>query len=146
MSKIIFYKLNGIVKKMVDLTEENLKQCNGMKLKCYLNDNSEIVGFADVFRTHDKNEFDNEVHGYINLWTFDNLDEEQHKLVGENDNRYNQTFKKINIEDIIKVEAILYSNPRWGTKLTNKFELYPNDSDDSNESESDVEIPSFLKK
>lgn len=143
MAKIIFYKLNGIVKNMLDLTEENLKQCNGMKLKCYLNDNSEVVGFADVFRTHNKDEFDNEVHDYIYLCTFDNLDEETHQLVGEDDKRYNQTFKKVNIEDILKVEAILHSNPRWGTRLTNKFEFYSKSN--SNEDKSGLEIPSFLK-
>ncbi len=121
MRKITFYKLDGTVKKEVALTEENLALCNGMKLKCCLKNGSEVVGFADVYRTYNKSEFDNKIHDYIYLWTFDNLVEEQHKLVGTDENKYNQTFNKVNIDDIIKIEAILYSNPRWGTRLTNKF-------------------------
>ena len=123
MREIIFYKLDGTVKKEVALTEENLVLCNGMKLKCYLKNRNEVVGFADVYRTYNKSEFDNKVHDYIYLWIFDYLDEEQHKLVGTDDNKFNQTFSKLNIGDIVKIEAILYSNPRWGTRLTNKFEF-----------------------
>ena len=44
------------------------------------------------------------------------------KIISEK-NKYNQTFKKVNIDEIIKVESILYSNPRWGGKLTNKFSI-----------------------
>lgn len=121
MREIIFYKLNGTVKKETALTEENLALCDGMKLKCCLKNGNEVVGFADVYRAYDGSEFDCKVHDYIYLWTFDNLDEEQHKLTGTGDQKYDQTFNKVSIDDIIKIEAILYSNPRWGTKLTNKF-------------------------
>ena len=123
MREIIFYKLNGTVKNVVALTAGNLSYCNGMKLKCYLKNGDEVIGFVDVYRTHNENEFDNKIHDYIYLWTFDNLDEEQHKLVGSDDKKYNQTFNKVNIDDIIKIEAILYSNPRWGVSLTNKFQF-----------------------
>ena len=44
MREIIFYKLDGTVKKEVALTEENLVLCNGMKLKCYLKNRNEVVG------------------------------------------------------------------------------------------------------
>lgn len=123
MKKIVFYERNGEVNRIVDLNADNLKQCNGMKLKCYLNDNSEVVGYADIFRSNNKNQFANEINKYIYLWTFDNLDEELHQLVGEEENKFNQTFRQVAINDISKIEAILYSNPRWGTRLTNKFEF-----------------------
>ena len=58
---------------------------------------------------------------YMIIWTWDNLDEENHKLIGDEKNKYNQIFKKVNIDEIIKVESILYSNPRWRGKLTNEF-------------------------
>ena len=75
------------------------------------------IGYANLFRTHD-----NKVHDYIFLWIWDNLNEESHKLlIGNEENKYNQTFKRINIDDIIRVESILYSNPRWGGVLTNRF-------------------------
>lgn len=84
---------------------------------------AEEIGFADPYRTHD-NDFDDSVHDYINLWTWDNLDEDNHELIGDNDSKYNQTFKRVNIKDIIRIEAILHSNPRWGGRLTNRFDYF----------------------
>ncbi len=55
------------------------------------------------------------------------MDEENGKLVGKDNEKYNQTFRKIAIDEIERVEAIIYSNPRWGGKLTNKFEFYKNE-------------------
>lgn len=140
MGKIILYKLNGDKNKILELTLENIKNINGMKVKCHLKDNTDKVGFADVYRTNDKDGFDNEIHDYINLWTYDLLDEETHKLVGTDNNRYNQTTIKIFIDDIVEIEAILHSNPRWGTMLTNKFCFFKNDNKEK------LEIPDFLKK
>ena len=79
------------------------------------------MGYADPFRSNDKEGFDLKIHDYIYLWTFDNLDEVTNKLIGDDKNRYNQTYKKVIINDILLVESIMYSNPRWGGKLTNKF-------------------------
>ena len=92
-----------------------------MITRCTLKDESEIVGFADSFSPSGINLYGYKTHDNIFLWTWDNLDEENHKLIGDEKNKYNQTFKKVNIDEIIKVESILYSNPRWGGKLTNKF-------------------------
>lgn len=94
-----------------------------MKLKCSLTDGREAVGFADVYRTKNKSEYDNRIHDYFYLWTFDNLCEEQHKLIGTDVDKYNQTFNRVNLDDIVKIEAILYSRPGWGTRLTNKFQF-----------------------
>ena len=120
-NKIIFYKLNGEISDIEELTNENLSHINGMMTRCTLEDGSRVIGYADPFRTCDRNLYDNKIHDYIFLWTWDNLDEENHKLIGNEENRYNQTFKKVNIPNIIKVESILYSNPRFGGKLTNEF-------------------------
>ena len=94
-----------------------------MITRCTLKDESEIVGFADSFTQRDINLYGHKLHDNIFLWTWDNLDEENHKLIGDGNNKYNQTFKKVIIDEIIKVESILYSNPRWGGKLTNKFSI-----------------------
>lgn len=121
--KIIFYKQNGEISDIKELTNDNLERINGMMTRCTLGDESEIVGFSDPFRTCDRNSYDGKVHDNIFLWTWDNLDEENHKLIGDGNNKYNQTFKKVIIDEIIKVESILYSNPCWGGKLTNKFSI-----------------------
>lgn len=123
MCKIKYYMNNGKLEKEEELNEENLKHTNGMILKCLLFDNTEEIGYADPYRTHD-NEYDGEVHDYINLWIWENLDEECHQLIGDEINKYNQIFKKIEINKIKKIDAILYSNPRWGGQLTNKFMFY----------------------
>ena len=121
--KIVFYKKNGEIYDIKELTNDNLERINGMMTRCTLGDESEIVGFADPFRICDRNSYDGKVNDNIFLWTWDNLDEENHKLIGDGNNKYNQTFKKVIIDEIIKVESILYSNPRWGGKLTNKFSI-----------------------
>ena len=139
MSKITLYKLNGVIDKVLKLNIDNIKGLNGMKLKCHLFNGEDKIGFADVYRTHEKEEFDNEVHDYINLWTFDMLDENTHQLVGEEENKYKQTFIKVRIDDIDNIEAILHSNPRWGTRLTNNFCFFNNGNKEK------LEIPDFLK-
>ena len=121
MYKIIFYKQNGEISDIKELTNENLEYINGMMTRCTLKDESKIVGYADVFRTYDRNSYDGKVHDNIFLCTWDNLDEENHKLIGDKKSKYNQTIKKVSIKEIIKIETILYSNPRYGGKLTNKF-------------------------
>ena len=116
-NKIIFYEKHGKIANVEELTNENLSHICGMMTRCTLIDGSEKIGYANPFRTHD-----NKVHDYIFLWIWDNLNEESHKLlIGNEENKYNQTFKRINIDDIIRVESILYSNPRWGGVLTNRF-------------------------
>ena len=142
MKTIKFYKYDGTLEKEIPLIDENLAKTNGMLLKCYLNNKKEKIGYGDPYRTHDKDSYDGEVHDYINLWTWDNLDEERHQLIGDDDNKYNQTFIKVDIDSIISVEAILYSNPRWGGKLTNKFKFRKLENNQNME----FDIPPFLKK
>ena len=122
MRKIIYYKKSGEVEKTEAFNEENLGRINGMMTKCILKNGDIEIGFADPFKTYSNHEYSDTVSGYIYLWTWDNLDEETHKLIGDGSDKYNQTYKRVNIDDIDFIEAILYSNPRWGGLLTNKYE------------------------
>ena len=118
-NRIIFYRPNGRIEEAVPLNVDNLRHINGMMTKCILKNGTIATGFADPFRTHEQKPFDNKVHNYIYLWIWDNLDETTHRLFG--DDKYSQTFQMVHIIDIVTIESILYSNPRWGGKLTNEF-------------------------
>lgn len=121
--KIIFYNQDGTKSKEQELNEDTLSTTNGMKIKCYMLDGTEKIGFSDPYRLHNPNEYDGKIHDYINLTIFDNLDENSHQLVGENESKFKQSCIKVNISEIVKIEVILYSSPRWGGKLTNKFNI-----------------------
>ena len=128
MKKIIFYKLDGQIKSEEKMYKENLGHINGMMTKCTMINGIEEVGFADPTGIYNKEKYDGKVQDYIYLWTWDNLDESTGKLIGDDDEKYNQTFKSVKIDDIEKIEAITNSNPRWGGKLTNKFRFRSNDT------------------
>ena len=119
-NKIVYYKKNGELDSEEELNEDNLANTNGLMIKCHLKDGSEKVGYSDPYRLHDDNTF-MEVEDYIYLFTWTNLDEETHKLNGDDDSMYDKTFTRVNIDDIISVEAILFSSPRWDGRLTNLF-------------------------
>ncbi len=121
MKKIIYYNKDGSFNKKEELSLENLKQIMGKISKCYMSDGKEITRFADPLRVYEKSPlpFDGEVHDFIYLWKWENLDEETHQLIGDNNKKYNQIYQKVEIDKILKMECILYSNPRWGSKLTN---------------------------
>jgi len=119
-NKIIFYKYNGDFAREEELTEDNLAHTNGLKIKCHLKDGSERVGYSDPYRLHDNNPF-MEIEEYIYLVTWINLDEKTHDLIGDEKSMFDKTYTRVNIDDIIYVEAILFSNPKWGGPLTNLF-------------------------
>lgn len=125
MNKIILYNKKGIIDKEYDLTEENLHYTKGMISKCTMKDKSEKVGFSDPTKveTLPKEEWSGEIKDTINLWTWKNLDEDKHELVGDEESKYETNIEEIKIQDIEKMECIMYSHPRWGGKLTNKFEF-----------------------
>lgn len=129
MKKIIYYKNNGTFQKEEELTLENLKHTSGMMIKCSMEDGSVYIGYADPLRTNSKSSlpFDDEVHDFIYLGKWENLDEESHHLIGNDEEKYNQIYQKIDIEKILKMECILYSNSRWGGVLTNRFYYFKND-------------------
>lgn len=142
MSSIKTYMRNGELKNEYELTNDNLKNTAGMISKVTLIDGSIHVGFSDPLRVEEKDSFDNEVHDYINLWTWKNIDEELHELIGDDNDKYDVNIERINIDEIYTVESILYSHPRWGGKLTNKFEFYSKKED---ESDLDLDMPDWLK-
>ena len=129
MRKITFYKLNGQVKSEEILTKENLEHINGMMTKCTMANGTEEHGYADPTGIYDKEKYNGKIHDYIYLWIWDHLDENTGNLIGNDDEKYNQTFKPVKIDEIEKIDAIIYSNPRWGGRLTNKFEFYRNNTD-----------------
>ena len=139
MKKIILYQLDGQIKSEEELTKENLKHINCMMTKCTMIKGTEEVGFADPTGIYDKEKYDGKIHEYIYLSTWDNLNEKTGRLEGDDNEKYNQTFRPVKIDDIKKVEAIIHSNPRWGAKLTNKFEFLSNDAN-----QKELEIPKFL--
>lgn len=126
MRKIIFYNNDGTYNHDEELNKENIEHIKGQMSKCHLKDGTEVSGFSDPLRTYEKSKikYDGKVHDYIYLWTWDNLDEKTHQLIGRDDERYNTTHKLVYISDIVKIETILYSNPKWGGKLTNKFDTF----------------------
>lgn len=130
MKKIIYYNNDGSFNKEEELSLENLKQTVGKMSKCTMLDKTEITGFADPLRVYENSPlpFDDEAHDFIYLWKWENLDEETHQLIGANNKKYNQINQKVEIEEILKMECILYSNPRWGGKLTNRFDCFKKDN------------------
>lgn len=120
---INFYDLKGNIVESNLLTKENIEKTHGMMVRCFLKNNEFYEGFADVYRRFESAEINFAVGEYIHLWTWDNLNEITHQLEGDAKIKYSQTHTPIKIIDILKLDAILYSNPRFGTKLTNKFWL-----------------------
>lgn len=123
MGVIKIYNRDGEVYKQLDLTNKNIEVCIGKMTKCILFDGTQKIGYADVFRTMDSQNYDNTIKDYINLWTWKNLDSITNQLVGNNDEMYEQIREKVFIKDIINIHTIRYSGSRWGGKLTNKFEF-----------------------
>lgn len=119
--KISYYTLDGKLKEQQDLTGGNIGNTNGMMLRCFMQNGTVCEGFSDPYRTHGEPPYDGSIHDYIYLWTWDHLDEETHKLVGDSTTKFDQTFVPVPIHEIIRIDAILYSNPRWGGKLVNHF-------------------------
>ena len=120
---ISYYKLDGTLDKTEELNNDNIASTNGMMVRCSMKDGTICEGFSDPFRTHGKPIYDGKIHDVIYLWTWDHLDEETHKLVGDVETKFDQTFVPVIIDEIICIDAILHSNPRWGGRLTNSFSI-----------------------
>lgn len=118
---IIFYKLNGKFDKKIKMTELNMGRIHGMLTRCTLKDESVHVGYADAYGCCNRAHYNGKVHDCIFLETFAHLNEETGELEGTEEERYDMIRESIELKDICKVEAILYSSPRWGGKLTNRF-------------------------
>lgn len=119
--QINYYRRDGVLHASTPLSEATLDGIMGMMVKCYMRDGTEMVGFADPYRVEIKEEYDGKIHDYINLWKWANLDESKHRLVGDDDTKYDTINTRVAIADILHIDAILYSHPRWGCGLTNRF-------------------------
>lgn len=126
MNKIILYNRGGSINKEYELNETNLKCTQGMITKCHLKDGTEKIRFSDPtkIKTSSLEEWNDEVKETINLWTWKNIDEINHKLIGNDASMYDMNIEEIKIDDIKMIESIMHSNPRWGGRITNKFEFH----------------------
>lgn len=121
---IIFYNLNGTLKEKLLLNNTNIAKVNGVMIKCYLKNGEIVNGIADVFKSCKREEYSLQVKDFIYLSLWKNLDEETHQLLGNTiEEQYERTYEKVFISDIKRIEAIIHSGPRWGGKLTNKFQF-----------------------
>lgn len=121
MRKIRFYQQDGRIHDEQELTHDSLYGAMGMMARCYLRDDNIHEGFV-CFQTDIGNETDEKENGSIfYLWTWAHLDTESHSLVGDGEEKYDQHYEAIDYLEVERVDAILYSNPRWGGLLYNHF-------------------------
>ena len=119
--KIYYFRGDGILYKDEKLNRESICNINGMLVRCFMQNGSIRIGYAEPYRASLQSECKLESEPIMYLWTWDNIDEDTHTLVGDESVKYNQTHTPIRIDSITRIDAILYSNPRWGGRLTNKF-------------------------
>lgn len=134
---LYFYDLKGKIKEKTKLNKESILQTHGMMVRCVLNNNKIIEGFCDIY----PNKNQSKIGDYIILEQWKNYDYRKNQLIGDDATKYNKIKTKVNIKDIIQMEAILWSNPRWGGILLNKFEFLEEYSLKDNIKN----IPNFLK-
>lgn len=108
--KFIQYNLTG------DVVEEYSTDISkwttyplGEKVRITTNTGEEYVGFWNTFI------MDHQLPTEIKVGRYD-LDKETGKLRSNKD-----IADYVPLKEIAKVEVILHSNPRWGTRATNKF-------------------------
>lgn len=100
---------------------ESLYEAMGMMARCYLSDGSRCDGFVCFSPSMDL-EIQNKDYGStFFLWTWAHLDQEKHQLVGDDESKYEQHYQPIDFREVEQIDAILYSNPRWGGLLYNHF-------------------------
>lgn len=105
--KLIVYKLSG----EIDYEGEFIinRTPLGQKVRVTTSDGEVYIGFWNTPALH------GELPDVIEVLQYD-LDESTAKL-----RSYNDTIDSVPLDKIVKIEAILYSNPRWGVRPTNKF-------------------------
>ncbi|WP_242360822.1 hypothetical protein [Limosilactobacillus antri] len=108
--KFIQYNLTGAV---VEEYSSDISKWSayplGEKVRITTNTGKEYVGFWNTFI------MDHQLPTEIKVGRYD-LDEETGKLRSNKD-----IADYVPLKEIAKVEAVLHSNPRWGTRATNKF-------------------------
>lgn len=123
LGKISFYKRDGTLAQQQEINRANISDILGMMVRCIMKNGDIHEGFSAPFYREGDYPPVGRGGDYTYLWTWDHLDEETHRLIGDNQTRFDQTFTPIEVNKIISMDAILYSNPRWGGKLTNRFFL-----------------------
>ena len=94
----------------------------GMVVRCTMQSGEVYEGYSDVIgdaamraaNWDGKNMY---------LWKWAHWDEETQKLTGDKITRYDMYSFLVPVEEIARIEAILYSGPRWGGRLSNHFFL-----------------------
>lgn len=120
---IEFYTLKGEFVKEEELTRTIIEKVHGMKIRCTLKNGKVLIGYCSS----------------AELLTGKNIE-----ICCEFDIVTGFSDKKIiPCEEICKIEAMQYSNPRWGTKVDFSFDVDRNNIKESEASK--VVIPDFLK-
>lgn len=141
---ISFYNKDGTLEIQQNLTRDNIKNTLGMMIRCVLNNGAVFEGYSDPLKQYEKDAFDGSVHESIYLWTWEHLDEETHKLTGDINTKYDQIYTPVTVDDIVRIDAILHSNPRWGGMPTNRFFIDTNECDKRNHKKSIEELRQAL--
>lgn len=124
MATISLYDVNGVLKQRVPLTDDNLFGTMGMMVRCHMRGGAIYEGFSSPFRAPAAALGESD-YTRLYLWRWDNFDEERHCLVGPGDEKFKTSTIAIKIRDILGMQAILYSSPRWGGRLHNHFFIEP---------------------
>lgn len=110
MVKLIVYNLSGKVLDIQSIEPQSVeKKTLGQRVRITLNGGRIYEGLTD-------NTFGSKTEKKLVLFLYD-IDEEHNRLRSSNGvNIF------IPLEEVVQVEAIRFSNPRWGSPLTNRFE------------------------
>lgn len=119
MPRIRFYQQDGRLHDEQELTPQSLYDAMGMMARCYLSNGTYRDGFVCFSPGPESQKKD--YGSTFFLWTWAHLDEETHRLVGDDKTKYDQNYEPIDFLEVEGIDAILYSNPRWGGLLYNHF-------------------------
>lgn len=121
MREIRFFQQDGRLCDKKELTPQSLHGAMGMMARCYLRDDSYHDGFVCSSPGIDIEGQQKDYGSTFFLWTWAHLDEETHRLIGDDESKYDQNYEPIDFLEVESIDAILYSNPRWGGLLYNHF-------------------------
>ena len=121
IGKITYYNLDGTFHAEKKLTHANVGNVGGFMVRCTMKNGDIHEGFSSPFRKYDSFYNYEENHDLLYLWTWDNYDEETHQLIGDEETKYNTTYTPVTIAEIKSIDVILFSHPRWGGNLHNRF-------------------------
>ena len=65
------------------------------------------IGFADPYKVYNESEYTGEVDDIIYLWTWDNIDESTHRLIGDDDDKYLYTPSEYALRILIYYDFVI---------------------------------------